>query len=61
MTLNVGTTDRWVRIVLGLVVIVLGFYFQSWWGALGLIFLATGLIRWCPLYVPFKFNTIKKA
>ena len=60
MTINVGSTDRWLRIVLGIVVIVLGFYFQSWWGALGIIPIATGMIRFCPLYFPFKINTAKK-
>ena len=60
MTINVGSTDRWLRIVLGIVVIVLGFYFQSWWGALGIIPIATGLLRFCPLYFPFKINTAKK-
>ncbi|MBI1295199.1 DUF2892 domain-containing protein [bacterium] len=60
MTINVGSTDRWLRIVLGFVVIALGFYFQSWWGALGIILIATGVIRFCPLYFPFKINTAKK-
>lgn len=28
-------------------------------GAVGFIPLLTGLIGWCPLYLPFKFNTHK--
>ena len=59
MKLNVGITDRWIRILLGIVVIVLGLVFKSWWGLLGVIPLATGLIRWCPLYLPFKLSTAK--
>lgn len=54
---NLGNTDRIVRFILGLAVIAAGVYFQSWLGALGLIFVATALIGWCPLYVPFGFRT----
>lgn len=57
MSRNVGNTDRLVRFVLGIVVIALGVYFQTWLGALGLIFIGTALIGWCPLYVPFGFST----
>lgn len=59
MKLNVGNTDRVIRAILGLVVIALGFYYGTWWGALGLIFLATAAIGWCPLYVPFGLSTYK--
>ncbi len=57
MKCNVGSTDRIVRIILGLVVIGIGYMYQSWWGAIGLVFLATGLFSFCPLYIPFKLNT----
>lgn len=60
MTCNVGMTDRIIRIVIGLVIVVLGVYFNSWWGLIGIIPLATGLFKWCPLYVPFKISTICK-
>ncbi len=59
MSCNVGTTDRLLRIVLGLVIIAAGVYFQSWWGAIGLIPLVTGAVRWCPLYAPFGLSTCK--
>lgn len=60
MKCNVGKTDRTLRILAGLVVIALGIVFKSWWGLIGLIPLATALIGWCPLYVPFKISTAKK-
>jgi predicted transporter len=50
MKCNVGTIDRIVRVLLGLVLIGLGIYFSSWWGAIGLIPLATAAVSWCPLY-----------
>ena len=48
MQCNVGKTDRIVRVVLGTVVVLLGFYFQRWWGLLGLLPLYTISIAWCP-------------
>lgn len=59
MTPNVGGLDRAFRIVLGVVVIGLGLFFKSWWGALGVIPLLTGLIRWCPVYLPSGTSTHK--
>ena len=48
-----------VRILLGIVIVIVGLYFKSWWGLVGLIPVITGIIGWCPLYVPFKISTIK--
>jgi sulfite exporter TauE/SafE len=59
MKANVGGIDKILRIAAGIVVIAVGLYFKSWWGAVGLIPLLTGLINWCPLYVPFKWSTKK--
>lgn len=61
---NVGGFDRIARIVLGLVLIVVGFFLLSGvWGIIvgvvGLILLLTGLVGWCPLYLPFKFSSRK--
>ena len=48
---NVGNVDRILRIVVGLVLIALVFVGpQTPWGWLGLIPLATGLLRTCPAY-----------
>ena len=57
MTANIGTADRVIRIVIGLVLFGVGFYFRSWWGLVGLLPILTALIRFCPAYVPFKLNT----
>ncbi len=59
MTPNVGNADRIVRIVLGVLIIGWGLYAQNWLGAIGLVPLVTGLIRWCPLYAPLKISTNK--
>ena len=60
MKCNVGTIDRLIRIVVGLTIAILGVWFDSWWGLIGLVPLTTGLFRWCPLYVPLKISTEKK-
>ena len=57
MNRNVGSVDRVIRIGLGLAIGALGLYFQSWLGLIGLVPLATGLIGWCPAYLPFRVST----
>jgi hypothetical protein len=61
MKLNVGSYDRAIRIILGLLIIALGIIFKSFLGLFGLIPLVTGVFRLCPLYMPFKINTNKKS
>lgn len=60
MTNNVGSADRIIRIILGVVIIGIGYYYRSWWGLVGIIPLATATLNFCPLYVPFKINTSGK-
>ena len=60
MNKNVGKVDKTLRIIIGLAVIVLGIYFKSWWGLVGLVPLLTAFTGFCPLYAPFKINTVKK-
>jgi len=57
---NVGTVDRVIRIVVGLVLIALVFVGpKTAWGWLGLIPLATGILRSCPAYSLIGVNTSK--
>lgn len=59
MSKNVGTIDRMIRLIIGLVVIALGVMYQSWWGLLGIIPLATATIGWCPPYALLGIRTCK--
>ncbi|MFW9594670.1 MAG: DUF2892 domain-containing protein [Macromonas sp.] len=60
MTHNVGGIDRILRIVVGLVLVVLAATGTvGWWGWLGAMPLATGLLGWCPPYAIFGWNTCK--
>ena len=48
---NVGTIDRLIRVVLGLV--LLGLFFtgpHTLWGLLGFVVLGTAVFRFCPVY-----------
>ncbi len=59
MKKNVGGIDKGLRIVLGLAIIGAGVAFASWWGAVGIVLLLTGLMGWCPPYAIFGMNTCK--
>ncbi|MBN2426037.1 MAG: DUF2892 domain-containing protein [Calditrichaceae bacterium] len=60
MIKNVGGTDRILRIIVGIVLLLLVFIGpKTPWGWLGLIPLLTGLTNFCPAYLPFKINTKK--
>lgn len=58
---NVGSADRVIRIVIGLVLISLVFVGpKTAWGWLGVIPLATGFLRTCPLYSLLGITTCKQ-
>jgi hypothetical protein len=58
MKANVGTIDRALRIVAGLVLIGLTLMGNiGAWGWIGVVPLATGLFRFCPAYLPFGLST----
>jgi Protein of unknown function (DUF2892) len=57
MKINIGTADRVIRVIVGLVIIGLGVLGRSWWGLIGLLPLLTAAVRFCPAYVPFGLTT----
>jgi hypothetical protein len=62
MQVNVGGIDRIVRIVAGLALILFALFSGSAntaWGWIGVVPLATGLIGWCPMYLPFGIRTCR--
>jgi len=61
MKCNVGSIERKLRIVAGLAIIAGGIYFESWWGAIGVMPLLTGSTGWCPAYVPFGISTNRRC
>lgn len=62
LSLNEGSLDRGIRVVVGLVLFALVFtmltgVWQIVAGVMGLIMLATGAIGFCPLYRIFGIST----
>lgn len=58
MKTNVGGIERILRIIIGAVLVGLAATNTvGWWGWLGLVPLATGLIGWCPPYAILGINT----
>jgi hypothetical protein len=60
MNVNVGTLDRTLRIGGGLALIVAASAgLIGAWGWIGVVPLATGLFRFCPVYPLLGINTCK--
>ena len=58
MKANVGTIDRVLRVVAGLVLIGLAVSGKvGVWGYIGVVPLLTGLFRFCPVYPLIGLNT----
>ena len=66
MKKNIGDIDRIVRFALGALLVLVGFLVKMNSAVLPIILvilgaalIATAAIRFCPVYVPFKFSTKK--
>ncbi|OYD85682.1 YgaP family membrane protein [Azospirillum brasilense] len=58
MPVNVGTIDRALRAIVGLVLIALVFIGpQSPWGWIGLVPLLTAVVGFCPAYTLFGMRS----
>ena len=66
MALNMGITDRIIRIVIAIIIVILYFTNQISGvaaiilGTIAIIFILTGIIGFCPLYVLLKLSKKKK-
>lgn len=61
MKCNVGGIDKFLRIVIGLILLSLTVVGpKTIWGLVGLVPLLTGLINFCPLYPVIGLSTCKK-
>ena len=57
MTPNVGNTDRIIRIVAGIALIAWALAGGPAWAWIGVLPLATGVLRFCPAYRLLGMNT----
>jgi hypothetical protein len=59
---NVGSTDRMLRIGVGVLLIVLAVVGMiGAWGYIGIVPVITGFIRFCPAYTLLGMNTCGKS
>lgn len=67
MKLNMGNTDRMIRILIAVVIATLSFLdvisgtLQIVLLVVAVLMLVTSFMRFCPAYLPFGINTRKKA
>ncbi|MBU6297692.1 MAG: DUF2892 domain-containing protein [Alphaproteobacteria bacterium] len=62
MIRNVGPIDRIARIIVGLTLVALAiFQLLDPWAWIGVVPLVTGVIGWCPAYLPLGITTCKSA
>lgn len=60
--LNIGTTDRIVRFVVGCAVLSLAFVGpKTLWGYLGLIPIVTAFVGDCPIYYALGISSCRRA
>lgn len=60
MKINIGSTDRMLRILAGLLLMALAFQgVIGVWGWIGVVLVGTGLFRFCPAYSLLGMNTCK--
>ncbi len=63
---NMGSTDRIVRIVAAIIMLFLAIWvvtnsiLSTILIILGVIFILTSVVSFCPLYLPFNLSTLKK-
>lgn len=60
MKKNESKTERIIRFIIGLLILAAGYYFQTWWGLIGLIPLITSLTGNCPIYSILGINKCSK-
>ncbi len=60
MKTNIGTTDRILRALIGIALIIIGDQYSSWLLGIGGLVFITSVFSWCPIYAPFGWNTHPK-
>lgn len=58
MIKNVGSIDKILRLVIGVVLVALVFVGpKTPWGWIGLVLIGTAFMNWCPIYRALGMNT----
>lgn len=61
MTRNESQLDRYIRIGVGALIVIVGIVLGSWWGLLGAVVLITGVVGFCPIYRLLGVSTLPDA
>lgn len=66
MSVNMGSIDRLLRVILGLALLAFAFFGPAdiawkWVGYIGVVPLLTAAIGWCPAYTLLGIRTCKAA
>ncbi|MCX8009633.1 MAG: DUF2892 domain-containing protein [Ignavibacteria bacterium] len=61
MNKNIGSTDKIIRITVGVVLLIIAILDPSsnWWGFIGIVPLFTAFVGVCPAYSLLKLSTLK--
>jgi uncharacterized membrane protein len=59
MKANVGTVDKTIRVIIGMVIIAIGAVAGSWWGLVGILPILTAFTGFCGLYALLGISTCK--
>lgn len=57
MIKNVGKTDKIIRLIIGVILIVISFTSSMWFALLGVILIITAATGFCGIYKIFGINT----
>lgn len=47
---NVGNMDAILRVILGMIIIFAGLFYNSLWGFVGILPIGSGVLAFCPVY-----------
>lgn len=52
-----GNFDSVLRVIIGMIILFAGLWYNTLWGFVGIIFIATGALAFCPVYRIFNIHT----
>jgi len=59
MKANIGSIDKTIRVIVGMIIIAIGVITESWWGLLGVLPILTAFTGFCGLYALLGVSTCK--
>jgi hypothetical protein len=60
MECNIGNTDRQIRIILAIILMIIGIFEGPWISFIGILVLITVVTKFCGIYKLLRINTCKE-